>query len=113
MSAIGRPPGNITFSPTPPERGSFPLDHDGECKPVMMEYLACLKRVKGVNEHECRMLAKKYLRCRMERSLMAPDEMKNLGFHDDEEVRTKKMSRLDELRRENEELKKRDAGAGQ
>ena len=29
------------------------------------------------------MMAKEYLRCRMEHNLMAPDEMKNLGFADE------------------------------
>ena len=28
-------------------------------------------------------MAKEYLKCRMEHNLMAPDEMKNLGFEDD------------------------------
>lgn len=30
------------------------------------------------------MMAKEYLKCRMENNLMAPDEMKNLGFAEDE-----------------------------
>lgn len=75
-----------------PQRGSFPLDHDGtlctglsylhpaalasstyltfplgECKHVMTKYLACIKKVKGVNEDQCRELAKAYLSCRMDR----------------------------------------------
>lgn len=29
------------------------------------------------------MLSKSYLQCRMERNLMAPDEMKNLGYAED------------------------------
>jgi hypothetical protein len=33
----------------------------------MMSYLDCIKKVKGVNEDECRMLAKSYLTCRMDR----------------------------------------------
>lgn len=33
----------------------------------MMSYLSCIKKVKGVNEDECRMLAKSYLACRMDR----------------------------------------------
>jgi cytochrome c oxidase assembly protein subunit 19 len=66
-----------------PQRGSFPLDHDGkcdnlreiatysssnlgECKHVMMSYLDCMKKVKGMNDNECRMLAKSYLGCRMD-----------------------------------------------
>jgi hypothetical protein len=39
----------------------------GECKEVMMNYLSCLKKVKGVNEDQCRLLAKSYLGCRMDR----------------------------------------------
>lgn len=38
----------------------------GECKPIIGEYLRCLRRVKGTNDQECRMMAKEYLRCRME-----------------------------------------------
>jgi cytochrome c oxidase assembly protein subunit 19 len=75
-----------------PERGSFPLDHDGmagprissiatvhfwvtaganvsigECKHVMIQYLSCIKKVKGLNDEACRSLAKNYLACRMDR----------------------------------------------
>lgn len=72
-----------------PQRGSFPLDHDGkypplplrlstlvclanntskgECKDVMTGYLACMKKVRGVNDNECRNMAKAYLSCRMDR----------------------------------------------
>ncbi|KXH56500.1 CHCH domain-containing protein [Colletotrichum salicis] len=87
-----------------PQRGSFPLDHDGElrnvcpnppnievlgllirnrsgeCKHVIATYLECIKKVRGVNDSECRDLAKSYLACRMDRNLMAKDEFKNLGF---------------------------------
>ncbi|KAH8665748.1 hypothetical protein BGZ60DRAFT_488723 [Tricladium varicosporioides] len=81
MSTFGSPGGRqVNSKPTPPERGSFPLDHDGECKDVMMSYLSCIKRVKGTNEAECRNIAKSYLSCRMDRNLMAKDEFKNLGF---------------------------------
>jgi cytochrome c oxidase assembly protein subunit 19 len=62
-----------------PQRGSFPLDHDGECKSVMAAYLACLRSERGRND-ACRGVARGYLQCRMERGLMAVDEMKNLGF---------------------------------
>ncbi|RPA99313.1 cytochrome c oxidase assembly protein COX19 [Choiromyces venosus 120613-1] len=115
MSGFGRPPSTIIFSPTPPERGSFPLDHDGECKPVMQDYLACLKKAKGTNADECRILAKAYLKCRMDHNLMAQDEFRNLGFQDEGKKEAEKVgtggsgSRLEELKRENEELKKRNA----
>lgn len=59
----------------------------GECKQAMVSYLACIKKVKGVNENQCRELAKAYLSCRMDRDLMARDEFKNLGF---QETDTKK-----------------------
>ncbi|ORY66481.1 uncharacterized protein BCR38DRAFT_338865 [Pseudomassariella vexata] len=81
MSSFGSP-GSSPYSgkPTPPQRGSFPLDHDGECKHVMTSYLNCIKKVKGMNDEACRELAKGYLTCRMDKNLMAKDEFRNLGF---------------------------------
>ncbi|KAF2145551.1 uncharacterized protein K452DRAFT_205449, partial [Aplosporella prunicola CBS 121167] len=87
MSTFGSPGGRTTVQkPIPPERGSFPLDHEGECKPIMAQYLRCLRQHRGTNDPECRLLSKSYLKCRMERNLMAPDEMKNLGFSDDNDT---------------------------
>ena len=43
----------------PPDKGSFPLDHDGECKQVMIDYLKCLQKTDCENA-SCRDLAKKY-----------------------------------------------------
>ncbi|CCT61979.1 related to COX19-required for expression of mitochondrial cytochrome oxidase [Fusarium fujikuroi] len=86
MSTFGSPGPLPTTKPTPcvllsrPQRGSFPLDHDGECKTYMAKYLSCMKKVRGLNDEECRDLAKAYLSCRMDRNLMARDEFKNLGF---------------------------------
>jgi cytochrome c oxidase assembly protein subunit 19 len=34
----------------------------------------------GINDRECRLIAKDYLQCRMDNNLMAKDEMKNLGL---------------------------------
>ncbi|KAK3337365.1 hypothetical protein B0T19DRAFT_70540 [Cercophora scortea] len=84
MSTFGSPGALPTTKPVPPQRGSFPLDHDGECKHIMADYLACIKKVKGVNEDACRNLAKSYLACRMDRNLMARDDFKNLGFKEPE-----------------------------
>lgn len=68
MSTFGSPGGSTKFSkPIPPERGSFPLDHEAECQPIMKQYLKCLKSHRGVNDEECRALSKSYLTCRMER----------------------------------------------
>ncbi len=80
MSFGGPGGGQKTSKPIPPERGSFPLDHDGKCKSIIAGYLRCLKGFKGHNDEECRLMAKAYLKCRMDNNLMAPDEMKNLGF---------------------------------
>lgn len=76
---LGGPPANYSFSPTPPERGSFPLDHEGECKVPMQAYLQCLKKARGSND-DCRALAKEYLRCRMDKELMKKEEFENLGL---------------------------------
>ena len=82
-------PGGSTksFKPEPPERGSFPLDHEGlnsypkhkntfkyclifliigECKDVMSQYMECLKKNKS-DHTSCRELAKGYLQCRMDK----------------------------------------------
>ncbi|KAG0028459.1 Cytochrome c oxidase assembly protein cox19, partial [Podila clonocystis] len=81
--SFGRPPSFTTFSAAPPDRGSFPLDHDGECSTFMKEYLTCLKE-NANNNGKCRHLSKQYLSCRMEKGLMGNDSFKNLGFHDDD-----------------------------
>ncbi|KAI9819741.1 MAG: Cytochrome c oxidase assembly protein cox19 [Phylliscum demangeonii] len=54
----------------------------------MVDYLACLKRLRGSNEPECRRLAKAYLQCRMDRNLMLRDDFKNLGFAEEVDQRT-------------------------
>ncbi|KAL1303896.1 hypothetical protein AAFC00_000350 [Neodothiora populina] len=85
MTTPGGPGGQMYIAkPTPPQRGSFPLDHDAECQPIMKQYLRCLRQHRGVNDDECRMLSKSYLVCRMDRNLMAPDEMRNLGYGEDQ-----------------------------
>jgi len=84
--SFGRPGGALdTFRVAPPDRGSFPLDHDGtsrpvlaapwiltdvkgECKEFMMGYLKCLKLNQG-NNGFCRMESKGYLQCRMDQSV--------------------------------------------
>ncbi|KAL7752989.1 hypothetical protein RI367_001440 [Sorochytrium milnesiophthora] len=79
--SFGAPQAQSAKQVLPPQRGSFPLDHDGECKSVMADYLACIKQHRGDNE-VCRVLAKEYLRCRMDKGLMANDDFENLGFHE-------------------------------
>ena len=50
----------------PPDKGSFPLDHDALCKPLAFKYLECLK----ANDREnvrCLEESKSYLECRMDK----------------------------------------------
>ncbi|CAG4971584.1 cytochrome c oxidase assembly protein COX19 [Colias croceus] len=71
--------GQKQFIPTPPEKGSFPLDHEGVCKKSMMRYLNCLYD-NNSNNSLCRSEAKEYLACRMENNLMAKEKWSKLGF---------------------------------
>ena len=66
----------------PPQRGIFPLDHGAECRDKMEIYLECLKGSKEVH-HMCRDYSKDYLRCRMDKQLMANENLDQLGYSDD------------------------------
>lgn len=79
----GGSPGNFTARLTkiPPEKGSFPIDHENACKQHMISFLKCLQTNKFDNER-CRNHSRDYLECRMEHGLMAKDEWKNLGYKD-------------------------------
>jgi cytochrome c oxidase assembly protein subunit 19 len=68
---------------TPPEKGVFPLDHDGECKDRMKEFLDCLKKNKQ-DHYPCKDLSKGYLQCRMDHALMAKEDLSTLGFGEGE-----------------------------
>ncbi|CAN0441675.1 unnamed protein product [Discosporangium mesarthrocarpum] len=50
----------------PPEKGAFPLDHDGECKKEMKTFLQCLRENDG-DHLPCKTLSQVYLSCRMDR----------------------------------------------
>ncbi|ODV85953.1 hypothetical protein CANARDRAFT_7310 [[Candida] arabinofermentans NRRL YB-2248] len=86
-------PGNKlqAWNPKPPDRGSFPLDHFGDCKNQMTEYLKCLKLVKNENAPNCRILAKGYLDCRMSNDLMDRVSWKELGLPEDNESSSKSL----------------------
>ncbi|KAF9481719.1 hypothetical protein BDN70DRAFT_514317 [Pholiota conissans] len=78
--SFGRPPSiNVGFKVSAPDRGSFPLDHYGECKDKMQLYMACLKQSESTST-PCRSLSKDYLDCRMNKGLMEKDEWVNLGL---------------------------------
>uniref|UniRef100_A0ACD5T7H5 Uncharacterized protein n=1 Tax=Avena sativa TaxID=4498 RepID=A0ACD5T7H5_AVESA len=51
------------------------------------DYLTCLKST-GAQSEKCRMFSKKYLECRMERNLMAKQDMSELGFSNADVVAT-------------------------
>lgn len=71
--------GQKRFIPTPPDKGSFPLDHENACKTQMLSYMKCLQLNRD-DSTVCRQQAKQYLECRMENNLMAKEEWKSLGF---------------------------------
>ncbi|KAJ8755934.1 hypothetical protein K2173_024479 [Erythroxylum novogranatense] len=71
--------GNRGLRPVPPEKGIFPLDHLHECDLEKKDYLNCLKS-SGHKSDKCRVFSKKYLECRMEKNLMAKQDMSELGF---------------------------------
>jgi cytochrome c oxidase assembly protein subunit 19 len=68
-----------SLAPRPPAKGSFPLDHLGECRPLAQLYTSCLRAHDG-NAVVCRTLARRYLECRMEAGLMAEEDLAALGI---------------------------------
>ncbi|XP_007941336.2 cytochrome c oxidase assembly protein COX19 [Orycteropus afer afer] len=73
--------GAKSFQPRPPDKGSFPLDHFGECKRFQEKFMKCL-RDNHFENTLCRNESKEYLQCRMERRLMAQEPLEKLGFGD-------------------------------
>ncbi|TRY58245.1 hypothetical protein DNTS_028665 [Danionella cerebrum] len=73
--------GAKSFRPRPPDKGSFPLDHFGECKLFKEKYLRCL-RDSDFDNSQCRIHSKDYLECRMDRELMKKEPLEKLGFKD-------------------------------
>eukprot|EP01113_Clastostelium_recurvatum_P040625 TRINITY_DN6334_c0_g1_i2.p1 TRINITY_DN6334_c0_g1~~TRINITY_DN6334_c0_g1_i2.p1 ORF type:complete len:105 (+),score=22.69 TRINITY_DN6334_c0_g1_i2:80-394(+) len=65
--------------PTPPEKGSFPLDHYGDCQEHMRAYMDCLATNRGTVA-ACNTAATQYLSCRMDKGLMAKEELAKLGY---------------------------------
>ncbi|ONK60428.1 uncharacterized protein A4U43_C08F18360 [Asparagus officinalis] len=91
MSAGGAFGGNRGARPVPPEKGVFPLDHLHECDLEKKEYITCLKSSGHLSE-KCRQFSKKYLECRMEKNLMAKQDMSELGFGSELELDSSEMS---------------------
>ncbi|XP_065368388.1 cytochrome c oxidase assembly protein COX19 [Calliphora vicina] len=76
------------FTPTPPEKGSFPLDHESLCKKYYLLYMSCLRRSNDQNS-ECRREAQEYLDCRMKNQLMEQVEWSKLGFSEEDKKDSK------------------------
>lgn len=72
------------FTPTAPDKGSFPLDHENVCKSQMLKYMKCL-RISKFDNSECRMESKDYLACRMDNQLMTKEPWSKLGLADVED----------------------------
>jgi len=70
-----------SFRPRAPDKGSFPLDHFGECKIFKEKFMACLSSNKFDNS-KCRIQSKDYLECRMDNQLMTKEPLEKLGFKD-------------------------------
>jgi len=109
MASGGAFGGARGYQPRPPEKGVFPLDHFGECENAKQSYVQCLSE----NAHQaepCRDLAKKYLECRMDKQLMAPQDLKDLGFSDKSETPTGK--RDDDAKKSDREKERKGFLAG-
>ncbi len=57
---------NRRGTPAPPEKGSFPLDHDAECKIATKIYLQCLDKHE-LQVGNCKQEMRQYFQCRMDR----------------------------------------------
>uniref|UniRef100_A0A3P9J8G8 Cytochrome c oxidase assembly protein COX19 n=1 Tax=Oryzias latipes TaxID=8090 RepID=A0A3P9J8G8_ORYLA len=73
--------GTKSFRPRAPDKGSFPLDHFGECKSFKENFMTCLRENRFDNSR-CRLQSKEYLECRMDNQLMAKEPLDKLGFKD-------------------------------
>ncbi|CAF1501225.1 unnamed protein product [Adineta steineri] len=76
--------GQKYISPIKPERGVFPLDHEGECKESMLKYMLCLSRHDN-KPSSCQDESKTYFQCRMDRNLMKKHEWEDLGYHHEQQ----------------------------
>ncbi|XP_017668862.1 PREDICTED: cytochrome c oxidase assembly protein COX19 isoform X2 [Lepidothrix coronata] len=54
-----------SFTPRPPDKGAFPLDHFGECSAFKEQFMECLRH-SGYESAACRQRAMAYLECRMD-----------------------------------------------
>jgi cytochrome c oxidase assembly protein subunit 19 len=67
---------------TPPEKGSFPIDHEGVCKDAALAFHRCLREASGVAT-ACRTSVRAYLLCRMDHGLMTREDLARLRLGPD------------------------------
>lgn len=67
------------LAPTPPDKGSFPLDHKGRCRELVDSYLHCLSE-KQHTHNNCKSITQQYLLCRMSNNLMANESLDKYGL---------------------------------
>lgn len=65
-----------------PDKGSFPLDHFHECDKFADLYMRCLDKHELMPKR-CRQPQIDYLNCRMDKGLMEKEEIKTLGYLDE------------------------------
>lgn len=70
-----------SLPPTPPDKGSFPLDHSGKCRQLVDTYLVCLMHNRN-NQSLCKDASRQYLQCRMQYNLMAKEDLAQYGLGD-------------------------------
>ena len=95
----------------PPEKGSFPLDHGGECKAAAGEFMSCL-RANAQRHAPCKQLAKVYFECRMEKGLMAKEDLATMGFSSHQLQQAEIASKTDVLNETRRKMKKQGYTAG-
>jgi len=66
---------------TPPEKGSFPIDHKSACTPFYESYMICLEQNERISRF-CANSAKEYLQCRIDNNLMQNENVDEIGFFD-------------------------------
>ena len=85
----------------PPEKGAFPLDHGGECKDHAANFMSCLETSES-RHAPCKGLARLYFQCRMDKNLMAQEDLGSMGFSTDQMHRLNetelKVDRMQEAR---------------
>lgn len=57
---------NQSYKASPPDKGSFPLDHKGVCDAQRQQYVECMQKSK-FDAVLCKSVARFYFQCRMDK----------------------------------------------